>query len=431
MSDLVSLVDNYLKQNNIKSPVLSALSGGVDSVVLTYILSKLNLKVIAIHLNHNWRGEESLRDENFAREFADKIGVEFYCEKLSSKINKTELDARQARYDFFEKCCEKFASNAVFLAHNKNDNAETLLYRVIKGTGLKGLCSIPKNRDIYHRPLLDVSREEIEKFAKDNSLDYIQDSSNDDVKYARNLIRKQILPEAKKINQNALNSLVNLVKLSNMHWDIVQNALCEAKKEVFFDGRINLEKFKALSVGLKYEIINDFLYQDLKYRDFERIKSYVDFIETKSGRKSINSELFLEVSCGWITKVKKEQNQRCEVEILGEGEYSLLDKKVSIKKVNPPKKYNPKSNEKYVNLDFSSKIVLRTRKDGDVFSPFGLKGHKLKLKDYLINEKIPRQKRDNLLLLACGSEVLCILGYQISSKAKVVSDVCYKVEILE
>ena len=168
MSDIVLKVQNFLNQYNVTGNVLCALSGGCDSVVMTHILAKLlPQKPVVIHLNHNWRGEESSRDENFSREFAKKSGLEFYSEKLSSDVKKTEESARTARYDFFESCAKKFNSDFIMLAHNKNDNAETVLYRIIKGTGIKGLCAISEKRDIFYRPLLDVTRQEIELYAKE------------------------------------------------------------------------------------------------------------------------------------------------------------------------------------------------------------------------------------------------------------------------
>ena len=188
---IVNKVKNFLKEYNVGTKVICALSGGCDSVVMTYILSKLGLEVVAIHLNHNWRGEESLRDENFSREFSKSLGIEFYSEKLSFDVKKTETDAREARYLFFKSCAKKFNSKYIFLAHNKNDNAETLLYRVIKGTGLKGLCSIPKHRDIFYRPLLDVTREEIETY--EQTLKWLREGNTDAITAWLNANRKDNL----------------------------------------------------------------------------------------------------------------------------------------------------------------------------------------------------------------------------------------------
>ncbi len=432
---IVESVKKYLKDYKVENKIICAISGGCDSVVMTHILSKLGLEVVAIHLNHNWRGEESLRDENFSREFAKSLGIEFYSEKLSFDVKKTETDAREARYLFFKSCAKKFNSKYVFLAHNKNDNAETLLYRVIKGTGLKGLCSIPKHRDIFYRPLLDITREEIEAYAKENNLKYVNDSSNDSIKYKRNFIRKEILPLVKKINPDVICALNNLSQVANMQYEIVSNGLNKAKEDIFFNDKIILEKYLSLSEPLKYEIINDFIGADLKYRDFKRIKSYVDFIEknkTSASKKSICKNLFLEISNGFIFKSHLQDKNMLEIQISQEGKYTFGDKTVVIKKLNSMPDFKNLKNILCANLDFKKPITLRTRRKGDIFSPFGIKQGKMKLKDYLINKKILRQTRDNLLLLTHDSEVLCILGVQISQKVAVNNNSnCYEIKITE
>ena len=431
---IVNKVKNFLKEYNVGTKVICGLSGGCDSVVMTHILSKLGLEVVAIHLNHNWRGEESLRDENFSREFAKSLGIEFYCEKLSFDVKKTETDARVARYLFFKSCAEKFNSKYVFLAHNKNDNAETLLYRVIKGTGLKGLCSIPKHRDIFYRPMLDATRQEIETYAKENNLKYVNDSSNDSIEYKRNFIRKEILPLVEKINPDAICALNNLSQVANMQYEIILDNLKKAKEDIFFNDKIILEKYLLLSESLKYEIINDFIGVDLKYRDFKRIKSYVDFIEknnSSTSKKSVCKNLFLEISNGFIFKSHLQDRNMLEIQISQEGEYAFGGKTVVIEKLNSMPDFKEMGNIHYAGLDFKKPITLRTRREGDIFKPYGMSG-KMKLKDYLINKKIPRQNRENLLLLAKGNEILCILGVQISQDVKVNDGKnCYLIKITE
>lgn len=435
MSDIVQKVKEFIDNNNIEGKILLALSGGCDSVVLLHVLYTLGVDVVAIHLNHNWRGDESKRDEEFSRKYCESLGVDFYSQTLLPDVKKTENDAREARYDFFEKCAKKFGASCVFLAHNMDDNAQTVLYRIIKGTGLKGLCAIPKIRGIYCRPLLDILRCDIEKYAKDNNLKYVFDSSNADVKYKRNLIRKEILPVLKKINPDVVFALNNLSKLSIMHYDTVFNDLQKVKEEVLHDDKIVLSKFLKLKKAQKFELINDYIGEKLKYRDFSRIKSYVDFIESKydkCAKKSLNRTLFLEISEGYafVSDGKKEQNLQ-EIEVKSQGEYVFGSKKVVIKKAQGIVDLK-NSAVNFLNLDFSSNLVIRTRREGDVFSPFGTKAKNRKLKEYLIDKKIPRQKRENLLLLASGSEILCILGMQVSQKAAVDDKTnCYEIRISE
>ena len=195
---MIEETQRFLSDNNIKNKcVLMALSGGVDSSVLFFILNKLksefNLNLKAIHLNHNWRGKESIEDLRFCETIAKKNECEFFSKTLDDSIKKTEVSAREARYAFFEEALIRFNSDICFLAHNKNDNVETLLYRIAKGTGPSGLSSIPKIRKPYYRPILDVSRTEIENFASLHRIKFCTDKSNNDTKYKRNFIRKNII----------------------------------------------------------------------------------------------------------------------------------------------------------------------------------------------------------------------------------------------
>ncbi|MCD8024067.1 MAG: tRNA lysidine(34) synthetase TilS, partial [Candidatus Gastranaerophilales bacterium] len=210
---MIDTVKNFIKENNLENAnILIGLSGGVDSAVLFDILCKLNLKLKVIHLNHNWRGENSKKDEEFVKKLALSKNIEFYSETLSPKIKKTETGAREARYDFFARCQKKFNADAVFLAHNKNDNVETLIYRLVKGTGPSGLNSIPKIRGFYYRPLLDFERTRIEDYAKKNNIKYVVDKSNFDTKYKRNLIREKIIPSMKEINKEVIKSISNFIE---------------------------------------------------------------------------------------------------------------------------------------------------------------------------------------------------------------------------
>ena len=142
MDEITGKVKYFLTKHNLmntKNNILVAFSGGYDSMCLLDILSEFNLNILAIHLNHNWRGEESDKEEENCRFFCKSKKIDFYCEKLPAGLPRTETAARKARYDFFENCAKKFNSTTVLTAHNANDNAETIIYRMVKGTGITGL----------------------------------------------------------------------------------------------------------------------------------------------------------------------------------------------------------------------------------------------------------------------------------------------------
>ena len=271
-------VKNFISKHNLKEPFLVAFSGGYDSMCLLDILS--GYKVIAIHLNHNWRGEESDKEEENCRNFAASKNIEFYSEKLSPDVSKTETAARDARYEFFKKCANKFKSNVVFTAHNYNDNAETVLYRIIKGTGVIGLQGISDKREIFYRPLLTTTREEIEKYCKEHKLTPNKDSSNENTKYKRNLIRKKIIPIMQEINPNVIKAL---------------NSLSEISKEDF-----NNDKYRIRELLIENEL-------DYDRKKIEEIEQFINKNKSsKSGKTmSLTANLWLFVSQKEIKTITK------------------------------------------------------------------------------------------------------------------------------
>lgn len=298
---MLEVVENFLEKYNIvNKKVIVGFSAGPDSVTMAFLLSKLaakyNLVLILAYFNHNWRAEEALEEQKFSRNFAKKINAEFYSETAPINSVKTEEIARDLRYSFFERVMKKFDTDIVFLAHNKNDNIETAIYRIIKGTGVGGLCSIKEKRDNYYRPLLKITKEEILKFLESNNLEYKIDSSNNDIKYKRNLIRKEILPLFKEINPNFMDNIQNLINNSIASREIIDNELNKFKNEVLIGDGFDREIYLSKEKSLRYEFLNYFIGDNLKCRNFKNIKKIDDFIiEKKSSQISINRNLFLKI----------------------------------------------------------------------------------------------------------------------------------------
>ncbi len=309
-----SFISNYKLEN---SKIIVGFSGGADSVCLAHILytlqKELNLKIILAHLNHNWRGEHSKADENFSRNFAQKFGLEFYTETLDDTVQKTETVARDARYNFFERVKVKYNADAIMLAHNKDDNIETAIYRIIKGTGLEGLKSIPEVRDDIFRPLLNFEKVEILEYLKNNNLEHTEDNSNQDTTYARNYIRHEILPNFEKINPTYKNSVSNLIEVAKGECEILDFVLEETKKDIFENEKINTQKFLKLIYPLQLKLMYNYLKSDLKFFDYKRFQRIVDFIIEHANKEdnfhsrkyvkfSINAKLFLYVNTKEIFK---------------------------------------------------------------------------------------------------------------------------------
>lgn len=430
MNKIHQTVKSFLKKYDLdKSDLvyLVAFSGGFDSMCLLNALKKISKnKIVAIHLNHNWRGEESNLEELNCKNFCTEIGVEFYSEKLSEDLAQTETIAREARYKFFESCAKKFNSNIVFTAHNKNDNAETLIYRICKGTGIQGLQGIASNRDIYFRPLLNTPRQDIETYCKEQNITPNNDSSNANVKYKRNFIRNQIMPNIIEINPTAIDSIISLSQIAKEESDIVDEYLKIILSKISENKKINTRKFLKLSEALQNKIIYKIFTENNLDYDRKKILKIKEFIfqnqNSKSGKTcSLTENLWIYVCEKYLEITEKKKEIFDSFQITKEGIFETDNYIFEIEKFEKPvKKFPPDcDNTAYVNLSkIPFSFEIRTRQDGDIIQPFGMKGTQ-KLKKYLNAKKIPNHEKDNLLFLTQNDEILWAINLGISDKIKV------------
>lgn len=217
-----------------REPILLGLSGGADSSALLIMLAEyakqVGSRIYAAHLNHGIRGDEADRDEQFCKELCSRVGVEFFSKKLdipsiaSASGESVETAARNARYDFFYKIMKEMGIKILATAHNADDNLETLLFNIARGTGLGGLCGIPESRPIGDcvviRPILTMEKEKIISFCENNGLSFVTDSTNADNEYTRNKIRNRIIPILKEINPSAVRNA------SRMTESLKDDSLC-------------------------------------------------------------------------------------------------------------------------------------------------------------------------------------------------------------
>ncbi len=405
-----------------------AFSGGFDSMFLLDLLRKTTKnKIIAIHLNHNWRKKECDIEENNCRIFCDKIGVEFYSEKLSDDVAHTETAARDARYEFFERCSKKFHSGVVFTAHNKNDNAETVLYRIFKGTGVAGLSGIREHRGIFYRPILNVSRCDIENYCKINNLKPNCDSSNLNTKYKRNYIRNILMPEIIKEFPNAIDALNSLSCVAQEETIIIEQCIDDIFEKNFTNNKFKMFEFLNLSDALQKRIIyRIFQEYNLEY-DREKVLRIWNFIKDSAkipaGKTiSLNSNLYVFANATEFEILNKTAIEPKIKEIIDSvGIYNFGEYRFTIEKYNKHTDKFPREDENFaiVNLEnFEMNFTLRNRETGDIIQPFGMMGTK-KLKKYLIEKHVPNHRKNELILLACGNEILWVPGFGISDKIKV------------
>ena len=433
MESISEKVRDFLESYSLtdsKFPILIAFSGGFDSMCLLDIVSKLRSNVIAIHLNHCWRGEESDREEENCRQFCAEQQIEFYSERLPSDVKKTETAAREARYEFFEKCAQIFNSNAVLTAHNANDNAETLIYRMAKGTGTKGLCGIAAKRGKFYRPLIYIKRKDIEKYCKENNLNPNFDSSNENTQYKRNFIRKNIIPQIEKINPLAIDMINSLSQNASIDNQLIDEYLKTLDKPYTTKNFINYTN--ALQSRLIYDLFDNAGIEI----DKNKIARVINFIHENKGAKSgktltIAQNLYIFVNNHQIELIKTTEKQDLEVPITSEGEYEIGNKVFKITKCMQKPDIFPadKDMTAYVDLSNYSILTIRSRRDGDIIRPLGLSGRQ-KLKKYLNEKKVPSYKKNEMLFLTSGKEILWAPSLGISESIKVVTNPTHMLKLV-
>ncbi len=441
---IIQKVENFLIRHNLNTSektLLVAFSGGADSLCMLDILKKLsakyNFRVVAGHLNHNWRGEESKQEEERAKQYCLLNNIEFHSETLPEGLPHTEEEARNQRYAFLNRLAEKVSADAILTGHTYTDNVETILYRIIKGTGIKGLKGIPEIRiqqsvaPIY-RPLLEITREEIVKYCQDNNLEFNTDSSNANQKYLRNKIRLSLIPELKTYNKDVEKALIRLSQTANDAEIIIEEYLQGIKEGLFQGDEISTQKFIKLPPAVQRRLLIDLLEKEGIEYDFEKIAEIMSFINESQSLKSGNT-LSLTTS-KWLfcsDKIIKMINKIRADEVVSEIEINLKGKtfhkemnKTLIATVwsdNTAPESFPRENsgKAFVDLScFRDKIVLRTRREGDVIQPFGMQG-KMKFKKYLINKGIPEFERNSIPVIASGSDILWVIGVGLSELIRV------------
>ncbi len=432
-------VENIIKKYidiSCESTFIAGFSGGWDSMCLLDIMNKLSKKygflLVAAHLNHNWRGKESEAEKERCLAFCEENDITFISDTLDSDIKASELAARELRYDFFKQCAEEFEADAILTAHTKSDNAETILYRIIKGTGLNGLEGIREFRELGQfkiiRPVLNFSRKDIEEYCIKNELYPNNDSSNQNTKYARNNIRHNIMPALRLINPNIENSLITLADIAAGNNRVINELMQNIENQITIGNKWFTQNFLILNSAIKQHFVYKLLLNNNIEPSFARIQELINFIsdnrQSKSGKTlsvSNDKRLFVSHKYIYFIDINDIEIISGSVEINGLGEYILSDSyKLTIKKSNEKIDKFPKSANNYLYTDLKDigfPLVLRTRQNGDIIQPFGMSG-KMKLKKYFINKNIPEHNRNSIILLCKDKEVLWANGVGLSEKLR-------------
>lgn len=444
--DIIKKVEeNIKKYDMIKKgqTIIVGVSGGFDSITLLDILYKIKdkygFKLIVAHVNHGVRGVEADSDEIFVKQRAKKYGLEFISTRIDmneyakkNKISKEEA-GRKLRYKFFNSI-EKDKEFKIAVAHNKNDQAETLLMRLIRGTGLDGLTGINYKSQNIIRPLLNIERKEIEKYCKQKKLNPRIDKTNLMPIYERNKVRLKLIPYIEEnFSENIVETLYRLSEIAKNDVKILEEFTDSKLKKLMLEFKQNklildIKEFNKLDMGVKSRVLRKAINNvngNLAGIEENKIINAINFIrEEKTGKSiDINKNIKIRINYNKLNVEKCEKDNKVRYnykiainqEINQEIEISEINVKIklSVKSIQEVGKERKKSqSQQYFDYDkIEEDIYIRNRIDGDKVKFLGIDGYK-KLKNYFIDEKIERKKRDNIPLLLFGNKIAWIIGYR-------------------
>ena len=400
-----------------------AVSGGIDSVVLTDLFFKLNYKITVLHCNFSLRKEESDADEKFVMSFCKANSIPVFVQKFDTeqfakeyKLS-TQLAARKLRYEWFYEQLNLKNFDFILTAHHLDDSLETFLINLSRGTGLDGLIGIPSQNDKIIRPLLPFSREEIELYAQENNISWREDSSNASDKYVRNKIRHSVVPILKEINPNFLDSFKNTLNYLSDAQSIVTDGEYIIFKEVVTekeDGTVHFNLKKLLQLP-NYSA---YLYQWLKEFQFTAWQDVYDLVTAQSGKKVLSENYILLKDRNFL--ILYANNLLIEIE-----EYHIEKNQLEVKVpinlsiCNVQDIIETASNCIFVDenkLQFP--LTIRKWKEADYFYPYGMNGKK-KLSKFFKDEKFSLVDKLNCWLLCSNNEIVWVINKRFDDRFKV------------
>lgn len=389
--------------------VLIGVSGGADSIALleffVSVKEKYDLDICVAHIEHGIRGEDSVNDAEFVENYCKKLGVNFYLKTIDApnlakkaKMGVEEY-SRMARYDFFNTIeCDKIAT-----AHNLTDNIETLLFRLARGTGLKGACSIPAVRGKIIRPFIEVSSGEIRKWCNDNNIPYRVDCTNSDSAYSRNLIRLEILPLFEKLNANYQDNIENFISDVNEDYAFIDDYVKSIYPKIVKNNEIDLPKLNELDLSIKKRILIMFFDENGYSLNRIHLQSVID-ITLKSGKSQIKENVFAISAKGKIRIAK----------------FNDLNKKDEfVTKILNIDEFKDKNIDFYCDCDkIVGNIIIRAKQAGDRIKPAGRNVSKT-LKKLFNESAYPIEKRDKKIVVCDDLGIVGVIGLCADERVKV------------
>ncbi len=427
--------------------IVVGVSGGPDSICLLHLLWRIrknfNLNLYSVHLNHQFRGKEAEEDALYVKKICEKLEIPvFVYTKDVAQYSKEkgisfEEGGREIRYRLFGEVMSKKGADKIAIAQNQDDQAETVLMRLIRGSGMEGLSAMDYIREgKIIRPILDISRKEIEYYCDKYQLNPRIDRTNLESVYTRNRIRLEIIPYIERyFNPNIKSTLCRTADLLREDNDFIERIVEEIYSKVVKKSGsnilINVYLLKEHHSAIQKRIFRKaFAEISGNLKNFEQIhiQSLIDLVYSGKVGSEIHLPKKIVVVLEYDYLIFQKRNSKIKNKNF---EYPVeIDKKIWLKECNAYLSCNVVKIDKDFQIsdgiykkhfDFNkiqNKLMIRNRRPGDRFYPLGLQGSK-KLKDYFIDEKIPQRERDSIPLLCDGDQIMWIIGYRMSEKYKI------------
>ena len=431
----------YIEENNLVRKgdrILAAVSGGIDSMVMVDLLLKTGLLSGIAHCNFRLRGKESGMDERMVRNYAARNSIPFHSIRFKTKdfaIEQgisIEMAARELRYDWFRKIMNEEGYSSVAVAHNLNDNIETLLLNLVRGTGIAGLTGMKPETDNIIRPLLFATRKSIEEYSKKNKISFREDSTNADTNITRNKIRHKVIPVLREINPSVDSTLNETAERLRGIYGILTEEMMRIRNSIFRAEddivRVNISQLKP------YLPNRTFLFE--LFRPFGLTGSLTgDLLKIVKGRtggqiftgthrilKNRNEML--------ISRQSADEDRTFVAASLEELKICPLIEEV--RTISSAKRVSVSDDPAMAYLDhmkISFPVIIRKWQSGDFFYPFGMNRNK-KLSDFFIDSKFSRLEKENAFIMETGGDIVWIIGRRIDNRFRI-TDSTQKVLVLK
>ena len=421
--DFLEFIKKHALIENVETTLL-AVSGGIDSVVMVHLFHECGFPFAIAHCNFQLRGDDSKMDEEFVIELARRFNVQCHIKSFdTADYSKNrgisiQMAARELRYSWFDEICNEFGYHKLATAHHLNDNVETVVGNLVRGTSISGLRGMLPGKSRLIRPLLKIPRDQIESFAESQQIRWREDSSNKTDDYKRNFIRHHILPEFEKINPNYLEVIETSREKNEEVERVFEDYLEKIRKEVYMDETsLSIDKLKSNGVG-PYVLSKLLKVHGFNY---DQSKSILSSLNGGIGNVFLSQEFVLTVDRDYLYIDEREDssNKRALIE---QGSTKLeTSNRFSFHRTKDLK-INRDENQAFLDYDkLKFPLEVRTWEQGDYFVPLGMKGKK-KLSDFMIDTKIPLNLKQRQEVVISNGEIVWVVGKRIDDRFKVTNE---------